>query len=192
MKKNIKKLLQYSLSNTDINHVFKPNKINIIEYQNLSKYQHIDDLFNNSSFNNKCVLFMPENLSGNIGHWLCIMKHKNGKYEYFDSYKDPDDNGVYEPDEEPREWLSEKLRKHLNIDRPVLTDLFLRSGVNSVICNPYPFQMESPLINDCGRHVCCRLLHSNLSLKQYWNMIKKSGMNPDDFVTNYIYNIIHK
>ena len=180
----LKQLEKYSLTDTDIKKVFKGKKINIIQYQNLPKYKHIDELFKHSDFK-FCVLFFPENKQENKGHWTCIIKHKNGEYEYFDSYKD------YPPDSELK-WLSAKLKKELHFERPFLTDLFLRSGVDTIIYNQYPFQSQRNGINTCGDQVCSRLLHSNLSIDDYWKMIKKTGKNPDEFVTTLIYNIIGK
>jgi hypothetical protein len=189
--KNISKLLAYSLTDADMRKVFKPKKINIILYQDLEKYKHIDELFQKSNFN-FCILFFPENEAGNIGHWIGILKHKNKTYEYFDPYKDDKGkDGIYTPDEE-RKWLSKKIIKKLDLEQPVLTNLFISSGVDSIMCNPYPFQEEANGINNCGRHVCCRLKHSNLSIDEYWNLIKKSGKNPDIYVTEYIYKLIKK
>lgn len=185
MKKiNIKKLERYSLSDTDIRKALKPNKINIIEYENLPKYTNINDLFKGSN-KKYCVLFIPENEQENSGHWTCIIKHKNGEFEYFDSYKD------YPPDSEMK-WLSKQLKKELHFDRPFLHDLFLRSEINNVIVNHYPFQSQKNGMNDCGRHTISRLLHNDMTIGQYWNLIKKSGLDADTFVTQYTYNLIGK
>jgi hypothetical protein len=80
----------------------------------------------------------------------------------------------------------------LELEEPALTNLFIASGVKSIMCNPHPFQEEANGISTCGRHVCCRLKHSKLTIDEYWNMIKKSGKNPDVFVTEYIYKLIKK
>lgn len=189
--KDIVKLLSYSLTDSDMKKVFKPKRINIVLYQDLEKYKHIDDLFKKSNFNH-CILFFPENEQGNVGHWIAIIKHKNGTYEYFDPYKDvKGKDGIYTPDEE-KKWLSKKIIRKLNIEQPTLTNLFIESGITSIMCNPYPFQEEKQGINTCGRHVCCRLLHSNLTIDEYWNFIQKSAKNPDIFVCEFIYNIIKK
>jgi hypothetical protein len=191
MIKDIKKLLAYSLTDVDMRKVFKPKKINIILYQDLEKYKKIDDLFKNSNFN-YCILFFPENEAGNVGHWIGILKHTNGTYEYFDPYEDvKGKDGIYTPDEE-RKWLSKKIIKKLELEEPALTNLFIASGVKSIMCNPYAFQEEANGISTCGRHICCRLKHSKLTIDEYWNMIKKSGNNPDVFVTEYIYKLIKK
>ena len=182
--KNIKQLIQYSLSDTDIRDVFKPKKVNIVEYPTLSKVGHIDDLFKDSSYN-FCVVFIPENLAGDQGHWTLVLKHTNGDYEYFDSYRN------YGPDSEQK-WLSKKLLKALKIDGPELTELFLRSNVNEVIVNHYSFQAMKQGINTCGDHVATRALYRNLSLDDYWKLIKQSGMSPDVFVTEKIYKLLGK
>lgn len=185
MKKiNIQKLERYSLSDSDIRRTLKPNKVNIIEYENLPKYSHIDDLFKGSNVN-YCVLFIPENEKENSGHWTCIIKHKNGQYEYFDSYKD------YPPDSEMK-WLSKQLKNELHFDRPFLHDLFVHSGVSHITVNHYPFQSQKRGINTCGDHACSRLLHSDLTLEQYWNTIKKSKLSPDVYVTQFIHKLLGK
>lgn len=189
--KDIRKLLSYSLTDTDMRKVFKPKRTNIILYQDLDKYKHIDDLFKNSD-NTNCILFFPENENGNIGHWIGILKHTNGTYEYFDPYKDmKGKDGIYTPDEE-RKWLTRNIIKKLNLEQPTLTNLFINSGVKTIMCNPYPFQEEKEGINTCGRHVCCRILHSKLTIDEYWDLVKKSGKNPDIFVSEFIYKIIKK
>jgi len=35
-------------------------------------------------------------------------------------------------------------------------------------------------------------MYDNLTLKKYTQMIKKSGMSPDDFVTKITYDKLHK
>ena len=180
----IKKLEKYSLTDTDIKKVFKPQKVNIVQYQDLDNFSHIDDLFKNSSFN-FCVMFFPENEAKNSGHWTCIIKHKNGKYEYFDSYKD------YPPDSE-KKWLSDQLIKDLHIEKPLLKELFKGSGIDKVVFNPHPFQSQKEGVNDCGRHVCSRLMFHDMELNDYWKMIKDSTMNPDTFVTVLISKILGK
>lgn len=182
--KSVQKLERYSLSDTDIKKVLRPNKVNIIEYENLPSYNHIDDLFAGSDVP-YCVLFIPEDSKMDRGHWTCIIRHKNGNYEYFDSYKN------YPPDSEMK-WLSKQLKNELHLNRPFLHDLFVNSGVKHVIVNHYPFQSFKPDINTCGDQVCCRLLHHDLSLNQYWNLIKKSKMKPDEYVTLFIHKILGK
>ncbi|MDR3668882.1 MAG: hypothetical protein P4L35_18775 [Ignavibacteriaceae bacterium] len=55
------------MSDTDIKKVLRPNKVNIIEYENLPSYNHIDDLFAGSDVP-YCVLFIPEDSKmDNIG-----------------------------------------------------------------------------------------------------------------------------
>ena len=182
--KNIKRIESYSLSDKDIRKVFKPNRINIVEYQNLNNYDHIDDLFKNSDYT-FCVMFFPENEQKSYGHWTCILKHENGKYEYFDSYAN------YKPDSE-RKWLTDQLIKNLHEENPLLTEFFLRSSILKIIINPYPLQSTRNGVNDCGDHVCCRLLHRDMNLNQYWEMIKQSRMNPDKYVSLFIYKILGK
>ena len=188
--KSIQKLLNYSLSDLDIKHIFKPKKMNIILYQDLNKYKHIDDLFKKSDFSN-CFLFFPENEAGDVGHWIGILKHSKNSYEYFDPYRDIKGDGIYEPDEE-RKWLNDKILKKLHLEHKLLTNLFLRSGINTIVCNPYPFQQEKDNISTCGKHVACRLMHSHMTIDEYWKMVEKSKENPDIFVCNIIYKIIKK
>ena len=183
-RKNIKSLEKYSLSDSDIKKALKPNKVNIVEYEKLPKYTHIDDLFAGSDVN-YCVLFIPENKKENDGHWTCIIKHPNGEYEYFDSYKE------YPPDAEMK-WLSKQLKDDLHLNKPFLHDLLVASGVNHVTVNHHPFQSQKQGVNTCGDHTCCRLLHHDLPLEQYWNTIKKSKLNPDVYVTEFIHKILGK
>ena len=175
---------KYSLSDKDIKKAFKPKKINIIQYQDLPKYNSIDELFKGSDYT-FCVMFFPENLKENSGHWTCIIKHTNGKYEYFDSYKD------YGPDKELK-WLSNTLKKELHFTKPFLTELFKKSNIQSIIVNHFPFQSQKNGINTCGREVICRLKFSDLTLQEYWEKIKSTKMNPDEFVTVYTYHFLRK
>jgi hypothetical protein len=204
--KALNKLVRYALSDSDIEKVMQRSlgdPVAIVEYQRLSNYGHIDELW--AEYKHKfCVMFFPENDAGNVGHWTCIIKHRNNTYEYFDSYRNyrnlHSDTGLqhvndyeYHPDDE-KAWLSPMLINKLQIEKPMLTDLFLRSGINTVICNPYPFQKESPDINDCGRQVCLRLINHSMALPQYWNYViqNRGKLTTDQFITKMIFRILEK
>jgi hypothetical protein len=148
-----------------------------MKYPELEEATKIDDIFDDQG---RCIiLFLTED--ANTGHWICLIKHEN-HIEYFDPY------GGEKPDGE-RKWLTKAKLEELGQDEPFLTKLL--KG-HKVVSNPYQFQSECASVSTCGRHVCTRLLHKQMSLPEYKKMIDNSGMTPDEFVTKFTSQVIHK
>lgn len=174
-----KKMLGYSLSDTDIRTIIPTLKV--ISYPDLLKYKDIDSALDEKG--RLMILYLTTDM--NVGHWTCLLKSKDGKkLEYFDSY------GGMKPDQES-EWLSEDNLKRFSQDSKYLTDL-LKNCEYKVVYNRYPFQSEAPGIATCGRHAVTRLYFKHLSLPQYTQMIIDSDMTPDDFVCNFTQKLIGK
>jgi len=168
----------YALSDSDINKLL--GGTNIFKYPELKDMASIDDAFD--EMGRAMMLYLTTD--DNTGHWVCMLKHGN-TIEYFDPY------GGYKPDDE-REWLSPQQLQELGQDIPILTHML--KGYK-VISNPYKFQAESgrgKAINTCGRHCVTRLMLGHLPLKKYAELIKSSGINPDDFVTTFTYQMLKK
>lgn len=166
----------YSLSDTDIQHIMGGG-VSLIKYPELEGASKLDDIFDDEG---RCIiLFLTQD--DNTGHWTCVIKQPN-HIEYFDPY------GGFKPDSE-RKWLTKAKQEELGQDEPYLTRLL--KGYK-VVSNPYHFQSECGSVATCGRHVCCRLLHKQMSLPDYKKMIDDSGMTADEFVTKFTSQVIHK
>jgi len=177
MNKNIKELEAYALGDDDLRNILGSD-ISIIPYANLNDVNNIDEIFDNKG--RAIILFATS--EPNVGHWLCL--HKNGdEIEYFDPYGNCIDCN--------RKWLTKSKLIELHEDKPVLMKLLKASGKN-VYYNSYAFQEDGNNINTCGKHCAVRLLFKNLNLDEYLDMIKKSNLSPDVFVSKYIFNIIKK
>lgn len=174
--------MDYSLSNEDINKVLEPHPTNIITYPMLHDVDDIDEIFDDKG---RCIMLYPLE-SKYSGHWVAIMRHPNNIIEYFDSYSS-------KPDTE-KNWISEKKQDALNIQADKLTELLKKEyrGGAKIIYNPYKLQRDKDNINTCGRHACSRLAFKDLTLKQYRDMIKLTGLTPDQFVTRLTYEILNK
>lgn len=174
---DIDKLKSYSLSDGDIRKLLGSD-ISIMTYPELKHMKHIDECFDSKG---RCiVLYLTE--SENSGHWTAMIK-KDNSIEFFDPYGDSPE-GV-------RKEINPAKREELDETRPYLQNLLRASG-HSISYNRNPFQIDKPGINTCGRHCVTRLAHSDLPIDEYKALIKSSGMSPDDYVTEYTYNELHK
>ena len=61
-----------------------------------------------------------------------------------------------------------------------------------IIYNPHKLQSDKRNVNDCGRHVVCRLLFKDLSLENYIKYIKDRKMTPDEFVSKITFQFLGK
>jgi len=180
---DFKKLLKYSLSDTDLKKILGKD-IKIIPYPKLEHVDNINDIFDKKG---RVILFFEENNKGNIGHWQCVYKDKNNDIHFFDSYGNKPD-GAY------LHWLPNKLLDKLDEDDMYLTKLFskaIQQG-QKVYYNPHRYQVMNHDVSDCGRHCATRLNYKHLSGDEYLKMINKSGLSSDDFVTQWSFNILKK
>jgi len=99
-----------------------------------------------------------------FGHWVLIFKSPEG-IEHFDSYGyKPDDEFSFIPNNY-KTLMSGQDNKYL---------LNLLSKRNDVNYNQYHFQAEGPYAT-CGRWAILRYLFKDLTIDQFYNMIKKSA-----------------
>jgi hypothetical protein len=167
----------YSLSNFDIQKMIPTLKI--ISYPDLLKYKTIDQALDEKG--RLMILYLTEDQY--TGHWICLLK-KGNKIEFHDPY------GFLKPDDES-DWVSKKDLAEFDQDTHYLTKLLKESGYK-IVYNKFPFQGENRNIATCGRHCATRLYFKHLTLPEYTQMIIDSGINPDDFVTNFTYKLIGK
>jgi hypothetical protein len=177
MEGGINQLKEYSLSDADIRKVLGSD-IKILTYPMLGKMKSINEAFDSKG---RCMLlFLTENES--TGHWVCMINRPN-EIEFFDSYG--------EAPEEQKDMLSRSRLEALDQDSPYLMKLLRASG-KKVIYNTHPFQSEKAGVNTCGRWCIARLLYAPKSLRYFYNVIQKSGMNPDTFVSGLTANSLGK
>jgi len=179
MKTTYKNIEEYPLGDEDIRKILG-NNINIIPYPDLEKYNDVDEIFDNE--NRVIILFLTTDEY--TGHWLCLHKDKHDNIYYFDPYG----TGI----DKNKKWLSQTKLEELNQCKVSLLRLLKNTANNGVYYNTYDFQEDKKGINTCGRHCCVRLLYKHLDLDDYYDMIKKSKLTPDEFVSNITFNIIKK
>ena len=167
----LKQLADKELGEDDIRKLLGSD-VKIITYPQLER-ETPETVFDGKG---RCViLYLTE--SANEGHWIGLIKQKDGSIEYFDSF------GL-KPDGEAH-WLSAKERVALHETQPLLHKLLSGTKWYS---NPKKLQKDSS--STCGRHVCWRMLNPG-PLSQYVNTLVGSG-NPDRYVCEKTYAIIHK
>ena len=175
-KRDLSKLQAYALSGEDL--VKLVGWIELISYPDLDEFENLDDLFKKRD--QVVVLFLTE--SKEFGHWMCMLLHRHlNAVEVFDSY------GLA-PDTH-RKWLSDKQLKTLDEVAPQIMNLVKKSKYK-----PYYNDkcLQADGINTCGRHVACRIMHADSLLPKYLEMIKSSGMDPDEYVTLVTYKKLGK
>lgn len=149
------RLISKSLSSTDISK-FLNGKANIIAYDTLHKYNHIDQLL--GKYGSCVILFLTK---PNYGHWTCVFNNINGAIEFFDSYG-------FKPDSELK-YIDKNFRNISYQNYPYLDALLYDSGRN-IEYNDHQFQSKKPNHNTCGRWVCLRLLFKDLTLEEFSNL----------------------
>jgi len=161
----IKKAEAYSLGDDDIRRLLGSG-CKITTYTDLENIHDINQIFDGKG---RAVVFFPQE-SANVGHWIGLIKDAR-QIEFFDSY------GNYPDKQKP----DKETQRELNIDQPLLTKLLENSGCR-VIYNKVALQKTRDDVQTCGRHVVCRLLYSRYPIAKYREMIKRTGLSPDEFV----------
>lgn len=159
----------YSLGDDDIRKLLGSD-IKITSYPALEHIHDIGQLFDRHG---RAVLFFPQE-SASVGHWIALIK-QGRQIEFFDSY------GHYPDTQKP----DKETQMSLHMDQPLLTKL-LEDAEHSgyrIIYNKVAMQKSKDDVQTCGRQVVCRLLYSKYPIAQYREMIRKTGMTPDEFVT---------
>ena len=149
----LKKALNYPLSDEDIQTILKPYKTNIIQYPQLANVDDINTLFDKLG---RCIVFIP--LSPTFGHWCCLLKKPNNIIEWFDPY------GIA-PDEE-KKWINEDVLRQLHEDKPYLTQLLQKANKEygtRIMYNRHKWESEKNGISTCGRWVALVCLLCNKS-----------------------------
>ena len=176
MSDAIEEIKEYPLSNSDIERVL--GGTNIYAYPELSRFTSLDEALDNHG--RMVLLYLTED--ENTGHWVCVWR--DGKtVRYFDPYGNPP--------EYPKRWMSPRRNAQLGQSNNDLMRLFKGTG-NPVFYNTHPYQREGDDINTCGRHVIARLLLKDVDDKQYYDLVKDSDVNPDDFVSVSTYFLLGK
>lgn len=82
--------MDYPLSNVDLDKFIsevESKGVNIVQSKDIKPDSNIEDLFDNTGH---CVIF-NENKGTNIGHWLTMLRNRNGQYFFIDSYGESSD-----------------------------------------------------------------------------------------------------
>lgn len=169
----------YPLSESDVRQIIPT--LEILAYPDLLKATHIDQVLDPKG--RLLLLYLTED--ENTGHWICLLKRRGTKViEFFDPYgnKRPDDQG---------KWITSQKRRQFGQESKHLTKL-LNSSPYKIMSNAFPFQSETMNVNTCGRHCVTRLYFKHLALPEYIRMVESTGLDADEFVTGFTYNLIGK
>jgi hypothetical protein len=152
-----------------------------MRYPDLSQVKHIWDALDKRG--RLIVLFLTESTSS--GHWIAVFQIVDKELEYFDPYGLPWDAEF--------EWLTPLQRKELGQTRKEMSRLMAdaRAHGYKVTYNTTSFQSGRSTVNSCGRWVAARLMNSELSEQQLIQLINRTGVPPDVFVTVLTNNLLH-
>ena len=167
----------YSLSDDDIRRLLGGN-IKITTYSDLANVRNINELFDSKG---RAIIFYPQQ-NEQSGHWTALIKDGRN-IEFFDPYGEP-------PDAQ-KDGISKSKLEQMRMDHPDLTNLLENSGCR-VIFNKIQLQKLANDVQTCGRHCVCRLLYYKQSIQRYRDMIKRSGLTPDEFVVKMTYGDLGK
>ena len=159
---------KYTFSDQDIKNMTN-NKYDIYKYEDLQNYNTINDILGTN--NGAIILFQNE--SENSGHWVSIWL-ENNILHFFDSY------GL-KPDDE-LQYSQYNLRIHNGFKVPHLTHLIKNSSYK-LEYNHRKLQNSKKDTNTCGRWVCFRLLHRNLSNSQFYELFNNKYYDNDFWIT---------
>ena len=157
-------------------------KANLILYPNIHKYKNIDEIL--YPYEACIILFEAK---PRYGHWCCIFKINNKLLEFFNPYGGyPDDSLEYIP-------IDFRLKSYQFY--PYLSILMYNSPYE-LSYNEYKFQKHGNDIKTCGRWCAIRLIFRNLSLDEFYHLIKylKDLLNitSDELVTLLTMHITNK
>jgi hypothetical protein len=177
--KKMKNVEEYALSDSDIKKMIPTLKV--VSYPELLEASSIDDILDEKG--RLMLLYLTEDQM--TGHWVCLLKLRDKDIiEYFDPY------GNYRPDEES-EWVEDSKLKEFRQNTKHLTKL-LKNSPYEVKSNAYKFQKDKMNMNTCGRHCTTRLYFKHLDLPKYIDLVESTGLQPDDFVSAFTFNLIGK
>lgn len=172
----IEEAKEYPLSNDDINRVLGGTKI--YAYPELKQYASLDDALDDKG--RMVLLYLTENAQ--TGHWVCVYKD-GSTIRYFDPYGKPPEN--------PKSWISRAQNAKYGQEQNYLSQLLRKTG-KPVFYNTHAYQKIGDDVNTCGRHAIARLLLKDMNDEQYYETVKDSDVNPDDFVSFATYFLLGK
>jgi len=175
------------LSDTEISKSLD-GEVRIVSYHELKRFKSIENLLHPCG---RAAILYPQSSQGE-GHWVGVLCYRKPKgkitVEVFDPYGHMPDLGDLKVDSE-LSFLDPHHRKGMGIHRAYLSELLIdflerNPKIGRVEYNEKPFQKWGQHINTCGRWVIARLMHNNMSLKEFAKEFVGRG-NKDKFVTDY-------
>ena len=79
----------------------------------------------------------------------------------------------------------------MRMDKPLLAEL-LTNCPYKILYNKVQLQKLEDDVNTCGRHAVCRLLYHKYPVQRYRDIIRNSGLSPDEFVVKLTYDELGK
>lgn len=174
---DIDSIKEYPLSNEDIQQILHPDT-KIWVYPQLAELNTIEECFDELG---RCIILYLTS-DERTGHWVAMLK-RGKTIEYFDPYGKKPDN--------PLTWLTADAKTELDESKSYLYPLFRKSKCK-VIYSMFSYQENTADINTCGRHCITRLVLKDHTLEQYHEIIQKSGLDPDTFVSLFTHDILGK
>lgn len=156
-RNDIKLKEDIALSNFDILKLLH-NKVNIILYPDLHKYENIDQLLDPYD----CCIILYES-KPRYGHWIALIK-KNDSIEFFNPYGGLPDASL--------KLIDPEFRAQSNQLLPYLKRLMYKSPYE-LNYNEFQFQRKGFDIKTCGRHCTVRVMCKVINIYQYKDLLDK-------------------
>lgn len=157
-----------ALSDKDILKIFD-NKINVILYNDLHKYNNIDEILNNHNRAIILYIFTSNAGGGKSGHWVGLRKYKKSVL-FFDSFGNIPDKQITE--------LSKEQRIKLDEDKLFLSNLIKNNNYNIEYNEKV---MQDNLSCVCG-YYCVLFCALDYSMKRFQKLFTNDKIKNDKLV----------
>ena len=181
LNRTIAQAEKYSLSDDDIREYMKGD-VNVVSYLDLPNVAKLQDLFTNptdgSVRSNNVVFHIPVG-SQSAGHWTCGWLDGN-TFNYWCPYAMTINENITKS---PYLMHTEDKNDYALV---YLVKQFVSQG-GKLVQNPFKVQQLKSGTNTCGRHIVARLLHKQMTNRQYYDYItslqKTKKLSPDELVS---------
>jgi hypothetical protein len=156
------------LTSNDIKRIFN-NKIKVIPYEDLTKYNNIEDLLH--PYNKVMILYVWKKNPNPYGHWICLFINCKGNYEVFDSYGTFIDDTLNDIDKNFRLENNEYYKQ--------LTHLLYNSNKTIEYNNK---KLQDDNSSTCGKWCSYRMLKKDLDINDFCDLFTDNTLINDRMI----------
>jgi len=162
--------MDYPLNTRDIKKYFD-NKIKVILYSDIAKYDTIEELL--KPFGRVIFLYYWKTKPSIYGHWCCCFINKSGNIEYFNSFGGFIDDALYQ--------LNKEFRIKHDQDFKHLTNLLINCN-HEIEYNDKQIQKKEGTAT-CGRWCCYRMKRTDLNIEEFQKLFNNIKTNDKKIIS---------